>query len=138
VWISSVGSLVSAWIRKTPRSRAQCRRGGFVIGIAPDGGTVWAAVLEKQALLRVNARSLEVEQAIPLGAYPPWTVAASGPASSSRIRSSSLAHRSGHRERACDELPPQPRQLGTHGRRDRRALSFATPAASASPSGRAA
>jgi streptogramin lyase len=44
--------------------------GGFVIGIAPDGDIVWAAVLQKQALLRVNAHSLEVEQAIPLGGYP--------------------------------------------------------------------
>jgi DNA-binding SARP family transcriptional activator len=69
VWISSVGSLVSL----DPESaslRGAVPAGGFVVGIAPDGDTVWAAVFEKQALLRIDARSLEVEQAIPLGAYP--------------------------------------------------------------------
>jgi hypothetical protein len=69
VWISSVGSLVSL-DPQDASLRGAVPAGGFVIGIAPDGDTVWAAVFEKQALLRVNAHSLEIEKAIPLGAYP--------------------------------------------------------------------
>jgi hypothetical protein len=69
VWISSVDSLVSLDPEDASLMGA-VPAGGFVIGIAPDGDTVWAAVLQKQALLRVDARSLEVEQAIPLGGYP--------------------------------------------------------------------
>jgi hypothetical protein len=69
VWTSSVDSLVSLDPEDASLMGA-VPAGGFVIGIAPDGDIVWAAVLQKQALLRVNAHSLEVEQAIPLGGYP--------------------------------------------------------------------
>jgi DNA-binding SARP family transcriptional activator/outer membrane protein assembly factor BamB len=76
VWVGSGRSIYSLE-PATATLRGAVEAGGFVADLALDGKTIWAVVYDQQALLRIDTDSLEVEQAIPLGAYP-LAVAADG------------------------------------------------------------
>jgi streptogramin lyase len=76
VWVGSNESIYSLE-PGTATLRGALEAGGFVVDLALDGKTMWAVVYDQQALLRIDTDSLEIEQAIPLGAYP-LAVAADG------------------------------------------------------------